>query len=75
MFSVDLDKLSTLADADRTIADIEREVVRKALETHAGHVTNAAKALGCSRPTLYRLLKKHFAENERLFLAGRIRKA
>ncbi|MDF2155443.1 sigma-54 dependent transcriptional regulator [Vibrio sp. CAU 1672] len=37
----------------------EREALLLVLESHAGQVSNAAKELGISRATMYRLLNKH----------------
>jgi len=37
---------------------VERETIRRALAIHDNNVTHAATALGISRPSLYKLLKK-----------------
>jgi transcriptional regulator of acetoin/glycerol metabolism len=39
--------------------DVERHLIRKALERHAGNVSHAAEALGLSRSALYRRLQKY----------------
>lgn len=40
----------------------EREAVKKALRSCHGKITQAAKILGCSRPTLYDLINRHGLE-------------
>ena len=40
-----------------TLADVERHVIRRALERHEGNVSRAADALGLSRSALYRRLQ------------------
>ncbi len=44
----------------------EREALLLVLESHAGQVSNAAKELGVSRATMYRLLNKHHLISEHL---------
>ncbi len=44
--------------------DCEREALQKALESHRGQISNAAKELGISRATMYRLLNKHNLLND-----------
>lgn len=44
---------------DLTLEEVERLLVRKALERHGGNVTEAARSLGLSRSALYRRLEKH----------------
>jgi DNA-binding NtrC family response regulator len=39
--------------------DVERHLIRKALDRHAGNVSHAAEALGLSRSALYRRLQKY----------------
>ncbi len=39
--------------------DAERETLLNVLETHQGKISSAAKELGVSRATMYRLLNKH----------------
>ena len=39
--------------------EVERLLIRKALERHAGNVSQAAKSLGLSRSALYRRLQHH----------------
>jgi len=36
----------------------EREIIRRALEIHDNNVTHASEAMGISRPSLYKLVKK-----------------
>ncbi|MBQ9193512.1 MAG: sigma-54-dependent Fis family transcriptional regulator [Bacteroidales bacterium] len=46
--------------ADRgDLAQNEEQLVKEALQRHAGNISAAAKALGISRPTLYAKLKKY----------------
>ncbi|MDT8398901.1 MAG: sigma-54 dependent transcriptional regulator [Pseudomonadales bacterium] len=42
-----------------TLEDLERTAIMKALERHQGNLTQAAKALGLGRTTLYRKLGKY----------------
>jgi DNA-binding NtrC family response regulator len=44
---------------DLPLEDVERVLIRKALERHEGNVSAAAKALGLSRSALYRRLQHH----------------
>ncbi|MBA3258975.1 MAG: sigma-54-dependent Fis family transcriptional regulator [Gemmatimonadales bacterium] len=44
---------------DLPLEEVERLLIRKALERHAGNVSQAAKALGLSRSALYRRLQHH----------------
>ena len=44
---------------DLTLEEVERVLIRKALERHGGNVSQAAKALGLSRSALYRRLQHH----------------
>jgi two-component system NtrC family response regulator len=37
---------------------VERELVQRALQLHAGNISAAAEDLGISRPTLYELIEK-----------------
>lgn len=57
---LDLPKRS---ESKRTLKSIrehsEREALLQVLESHAGQVSSAAKELGISRATIYRLLNKH----------------
>ena len=39
---------------DLPLDDVEKMLIRKALERHGGNVTHAAEALGLSRSALYR---------------------
>jgi DNA-binding NtrC family response regulator len=42
-----------------TLEEVERVLIRKALERHEGNVSQAAKSLGLSRSALYRRLQHH----------------
>ena len=44
---------------DLPLEEVERLLIRKALERHAGNVSHAAKALGLSRSALYRRLQHY----------------
>lgn len=43
----------------RSLADMERQQIEKALEEERGHVVNAARRLGIPRSTLYQKIKEH----------------
>ncbi|MDX1302186.1 sigma-54 dependent transcriptional regulator [Photobacterium sp.] len=56
----DLPSKSNLKQSLRNIKDeAEKDVLMAVLETHRGQVASAAKDLGVSRATMYRLLNKH----------------
>jgi DNA-binding NtrC family response regulator len=42
-----------------TLDEVERVLIHKALQRHAGNVSEAAKSLGLSRSALYRRLERH----------------
>jgi DNA-binding NtrC family response regulator len=44
---------------DLPLEEVERVLIRKALERHDGNVSHAARALGLSRSALYRRLQHH----------------
>jgi DNA-binding NtrC family response regulator len=44
---------------DMTLDEVERHLIRRALERHDGNVSRAADALGLSRSALYRRLQQH----------------
>jgi DNA-binding NtrC family response regulator len=44
---------------DMPLDEVERVLIRKALDRHGGNVSRAAKALGLSRSALYRRLQQH----------------
>ncbi|HSJ64262.1 MAG TPA: sigma-54 dependent transcriptional regulator [Gemmatimonadaceae bacterium] len=44
---------------EMTLDDVERFIIRRALERHEGNVSRAADALGLSRSALYRRLQQH----------------
>jgi DNA-binding NtrC family response regulator len=53
-----------LADArapegTQTLEMLERDTIRHALEKHGGNISHAARALGLTRPALYRRMEKH----------------
>ena len=50
--------------ADVTLEEAERILVRKALDRHDGNVSKAARALGLTRSSLYRRLKRIRAEDD-----------
>jgi transcriptional regulator of acetoin/glycerol metabolism len=45
-----------------SLEEVERFLVKKALERHGGNAAVAAKALGLSRSGFYRRLQKHDLE-------------
>jgi two-component system response regulator RegA len=47
------------ADASLDLEAIERRAIQRALARHPGNLTQAAAALGLTRPALYRRLEKH----------------
>jgi DNA-binding NtrC family response regulator len=56
----DLPSKSNFKQSLRNIKDeAEKDVLVAVLETHRGQVASAAKDLGVSRATMYRLLNKH----------------
>jgi DNA-binding NtrC family response regulator len=44
---------------DMTLDEVERYLIRRALDRHEGNVSRAADALGLSRSALYRRLQQH----------------
>ncbi|HET9040047.1 MAG TPA: sigma-54 dependent transcriptional regulator [Gemmatimonadales bacterium] len=50
---------ATVRLEDLPLEEVERVLIRKALERHGGNVSQAAKALGLSRSALYRRLQHH----------------
>jgi len=44
---------------DMTLDEVERHLIRRALDRHEGNVSRAADALGLSRSALYRRLQQH----------------
>jgi DNA-binding NtrC family response regulator len=44
---------------EMTLDEVERHLIRRALERHEGNVSRAADALGLSRSALYRRLQQH----------------
>jgi two-component system response regulator RegA len=47
------------ADASLNLEAIERHAIARALARHAGNISQAAAALGLTRPALYRRIEKH----------------
>ena len=47
------------ANADLTLDRLERHAVERALARHEGNISQAAAALGLTRPALYRRMEKH----------------
>ncbi|MEO1368095.1 MAG: helix-turn-helix domain-containing protein, partial [Acidobacteriota bacterium] len=43
----------------QTLAELEAERLRRAVEAHGGNLTRAAAELGIARTTLYRRLRKY----------------
>jgi DNA-binding NtrC family response regulator len=50
---------ATLRFEDLPLEEVERVLIRKALDRHGGNVSQAARALGLSRSALYRRLQHH----------------
>jgi transcriptional regulator of acetoin/glycerol metabolism len=42
-----------------SLEEVERVLIRKALDRYGGNVSQAAEALGLSRSALYRRFKRH----------------
>jgi len=42
-----------------TLEEVEKYLIRKALERHDGNVSRAAEALGLSRSAMYRRLQQY----------------
>ena len=57
-FSPHAENASTPLDLNRTLAEISQDVARRVVEETGGNQTAAAKRLGISRTTLWRLLQK-----------------
>ena len=49
----------TTEEARRALAEAEERDIRAALERAGGNVTEAARRLGLSKPTLYRRMAAH----------------
>jgi transcriptional regulator of acetoin/glycerol metabolism len=50
----------------RPLVDVEREVIKRAIEVTDGNFTVAAQKLGIGRATLYRKVKEYGLDNGRL---------
>lgn len=57
-FSVHAENTAAPLDLNRTLADIDRDIVLRVVEETGGNQTAAAKRLGISRTTLWRILKQ-----------------
>ena len=56
----DMDRSGETVSLDHlNIEDVERILIRKALQKHNGHITKAAQELGLTRSSLYRRLEKY----------------
>ena len=53
----------TQSDGLKTLEEIERQALRSTLEHFNGNICKTSKALGLSRPTIYRKLKKYGVES------------
>lgn len=47
-----------MEDTPATLADVEREAIRRALRQHNGNLSATALSLGITRQALYRKLEK-----------------
>ncbi|MDR1811097.1 MAG: sigma-54 dependent transcriptional regulator [Prevotella sp.] len=47
----------------KTLADMEKDMIKEALERHGGNRKNAAQDLGISERTLYRKIKEYYLDN------------
>lgn len=54
----DTARLSVIDDF-RTLEEIEKETIGRALKKHRGNISHAAKELGITRTSLYRRMEKH----------------
>ena len=45
--------------ADYNLEAVEKHVMQRALRTHGGNISRAAKALGLTRAALYRRMDKY----------------
>ena len=43
----------------RSLEDVERDLIRFAMETYSGHMSEVARRLGIGRSTLYRKVREH----------------
>ncbi len=57
MLAIPAARSSSLSGAPRPLAEVEREAIQNALNYFQGNVTQAAKALGIAKSTLYRKLE------------------
>ena len=57
---------SAATDSPDSLDQIERKAVQRALDAAGGNISAAARTLGVSRNTLYRILGKRKLESERL---------
>jgi two-component system response regulator HydG len=47
------------ASDNYNLDEIEKNVIHRAIDKHAGNISKAAKELGLTRASLYRRLEKH----------------
>ncbi len=59
------DRASNVVTLSRARAAVEKDVIQLTLQAHANNVTRAARELGVSRVTLYRLMEKLDIEPDR----------
>jgi two-component system, NtrC family, response regulator HydG len=59
LFLVQKGESGELGLNDFNLESIEKTVIQKAVEKHAGNISKAAKELGLTRASLYRRLEKH----------------
>ena len=59
LFAMSDTQRSNLVLDSLNLDDIEREVIRKAIDKHSGNISQAAKELGLTRTSLYRRLQKY----------------
>ena len=57
-FSLRAENAAAPLDLSRTLSEIDQDVVQRVVEETGGNQTAAAKRLGISRTTLWRLLQK-----------------
>lgn len=53
------DELSKSNNSDGTLEDMEKQLIKSAIETHQGNMTAVAAQLGITRQTLYNKIKKY----------------
>jgi transcriptional regulator with PAS, ATPase and Fis domain len=53
------DKNENITADNYNLEEIERNVIKRAIDKHGGNISKAAKELGLTRASLYRRLEKH----------------